>query len=583
MMERFINLYALPQSLYADGAPVLIASGELFRDTQTDGVFAQFAIRNLCEQTICAAEIAVTPLDAAGKPCGDAVIRPYQDLSVKRGGVFGKIPAVSFPDAYVSGMTASVTRVVFQDGSEWTSDGTPFSPLPASESLDAHFGDGELVKQYRLTYGKAAECFPARYGDLWRCSCGEWNRADFCSACGNTEADLFSFDLFRLIDAKGVRVAKERADAERSAAEKAAFVQTQRARARSRRLAIILVSAFLILLIGGHFLATRVVVPNQTYGKAVALYEAGEYEEANALFLSLGNFRDSRSYLMDYHRRTYGFRTLTAGRDHTFAIRSDGTPVVTDYQGSSEYDHGQDAVTDWTDLVEISTGWDHTVGLRSDGTVAAVGNRRHRQCDVSDWTDIVSVKACDGFTLGLKSDGTVVVTDGTEASTWMNVAAIDGYFYGFGLRTNGTVITERSSGYGVVSGWTDVAAIAAGPYHFVALRTDGTVLATHGTVEYEDEYDFGECDVSRWNGITAIAAGAFHTVGLKADGTVVAVGNNQFGQCDVSDWTDIVAVGAGIYHTVGLKADGTVVAVGMNDSGQCDVSGWTGIRMPDRE
>jgi alpha-tubulin suppressor-like RCC1 family protein len=33
-----------------------------------------------------------------------------------------------------------------------------------------------------------------------------------------------------------------------------------------------------------------------------------------------------------------------------------------------------------------------------------------------------------------------------------------------------------------------------------------------------------------------VAAGEFHTVGLKADGTVVAVGDNSFGQCNVGGW-----------------------------------------------
>jgi hypothetical protein len=59
-----------------------------------------------------------------------------------------------------------------------------------------------------------------------------------------------------------------------------------------------------------------------------------------------------------------------------------------------------------------------------------------------------------------------------------------------------------------------------------------------------------------------VAAGYYHTVGLKSDGTVVAVGDNTHGQCDVGGWTDIIQIGAGIYHTVGLKSDGTVVAAG---------------------
>src|SRR6266540_1381195 len=78
--------------------------------------------------------------------------------------------------------------------------------------------------------------------------------------------------------------------------------------------------------------------------------------------------------------------------------------------------------------------------------------------------------------------------------------------------------------------------------------------------------------------VATIAAGAYHTVGLKEDGTVVAVGHNGYGQTNVSPWTNIKAIAAGTYHTVGLKEDGTVVAVGSNGSGQLNVSLWTNIK-----
>lgn len=75
----------------------------------------------------------------------------------------------------------------------------------------------------------------------------------------------------------------------------------------------------------------------------------------------------------------------------------------------------------------------------------------------------------------------------------------------------------------------------------------------------------------------AIAAGAYHTVLLRPDGTVEAWGDNRFGQCDVASWEGIVQIALGAWHTVGLKADGTVVAVGKNDWGQCDTAGLSGI------
>ena len=68
-----------------------------------------------------------------------------------------------------------------------------------------------------------------------------------------------------------------------------------------------------------------------------------------------------------------------------------------------------------------------------------------------------------------------------------------------------------------------------------------------------------------------ICAGRLHTVALKEDGTLLATGDNQFGQCDVADWTDVVAVAAGKYHTVAVRSDGTALATGDRTYGQCDI------------
>lgn len=93
--------------------------------------------------------------------------------------------------------------------------------------------------------------------------------------------------------------------------------------------------------------------------------------------------------------------------------------------------------------------------------------------------------------------------------------------------------------------------------HIVALRCDGTVVATGDNAK-------GQCNVSDWRDIIAVAAGYNHTVGLKSDGTVVAVGDNGDGQCNVSGWNDIVALAAGRAITVGLKSNGRLVIANDN-------------------
>ena len=112
--------------------------------------------------------------------------------------------------------------------------------------------------------------------------------------------------------------------------------------------------------------------------------------------------------------------------------------------------------------------------------------------------------------------------------------------------------------------------IAAGDYHTVALKNDGTVAAAGSN-------DDGQCEVSDWKDVTSVAAGGRHTVGLKSDGTVAAAGLNDAGQCRVSGWENIVAIAVGHSHTVGLKSDGKVVATGDNSVGECDVVNWSGV------
>lgn len=124
------------------------------------------------------------------------------------------------------------------------------------------------------------------------------------------------------------------------------------------------------------------------------------------------------------------------------------------------------------------------------------------------------------------------------------------------LKQDGTVVAagNLSSGKCKISKWKDIVSVSAGQYHTVGLKKDGTVVATC------DKGSENCCEVGSWDNIIAISAGTFHTVGLKTDGTVVAVGDNGNGECNVSSWKNITAISAGSWITVGLKKDGTVIS-----------------------
>jgi YD repeat-containing protein len=131
----------------------------------------------------------------------------------------------------------------------------------------------------------------------------------------------------------------------------------------------------------------------------------------------------------------------------------------------------------------------------------------------------------------------------------------------------------------------DVMQVAAGAYHTLILKENGTVWAWgnnedgrlgDGTTTSRS----APVQVSGLTGATAIAVGAYHSLALKSDGTVWAWGYNASGQLgdgtttnrstpvQVSGLTGVTAIAAGLYHSLALKPGGTVWGWGYNALGQ---------------
>lgn len=146
-----------------------------------------------------------------------------------------------------------------------------------------------------------------------------------------------------------------------------------------------------------------------------------------------------------------------------------------------------------------------------------------------------------------------------------------GAYHSIFLREDGTVGAAglKNDGRCEISEWADIVAVSAFS-HTVGLKSDGTVVATGLN---ED----GQCDVSKWENIIDIDAGYFNTIGAHKDGTVSINGYNKFCQYDALTWTDIIQVEAGEQAVYGLKKNGTVVSAGSEISEQRNVSSWSNI------
>ena len=113
---------------------------------------------------------------------------------------------------------------------------------------------------------------------------------------------------------------------------------------------------------------------------------------------------------------------------------------------------------------------------------------------------------------------------------------------------------------------TDVIAMAAGAWHSLALRAEGTVVA------WGDDAD-GQCDVP-WTlqPALAVAGGGYHSLAIQADGTVAAWGAGDYGQTNVpAGLANVIAIGTGTWHSLALRRDGTVAAWGDNSWSQSSV------------
>ncbi len=146
------------------------------------------------------------------------------------------------------------------------------------------------------------------------------------------------------------------------------------------------------------------------------------------------------------------------------------------------------------------------------------------------------------------------------------VAIAAGFYHNLVLKYDGTLVGWGGNSYGEATppaGLSNVVAVTAGGYHSLALKSDGTVVG------WGYDGDGEATPPAGLTGVVAIAAGAYHSLALKGDGTVVGWGYNGYGQTTPpAGLSGVVAIAAGYYHSLALKSDGTVVGWGYDGYGQ---------------
>ncbi|MBF9224014.1 RCC1 domain-containing protein [Hymenobacter ruricola] len=287
---------------------------------------------------------------------------------------------------------------------------------------------------------------------------------------------------------------------------------------------------------------------------------------------------------------------VVAGRNHTLALQGNGSLWAWGWNFSGQLGNGSTSglnaanptpAATGTALVtrSLSLGLDFGLAVRGDGTLWAWGSNAFGQL---------------GLPIAMAST-TRPVRVGT-ATDWVMVAA--GQFHSLGLRADGSLWAWGHNNFGQLGNATNngttnpnptptqvagtYTQVAAGAYHSLGLRADGSLYAWGWN-------QFGELGIATNSGTfgpnpvptqvagtyTQVAAGASHSLGLRADGSLYAWGWNHYGQLSstTNNGTDIATptltpvagtytqVAAGGTHSLGLRADGSLYAWGSNTYG----------------
>jgi alpha-tubulin suppressor-like RCC1 family protein len=180
------------------------------------------------------------------------------------------------------------------------------------------------------------------------------------------------------------------------------------------------------------------------------------------------------------------------------------------------------------------------------------------------------------------------VPPATKARTWG--------WNGYGQLGNGTHNDSRVPTV-PLAGVFGVVEVAAGAYHSLAVKDDGSVWAwgwnAYGQLGNGTTADAAApVRVPGLTGVVSVSAGLLHSLAVKGDGTVWAWGWNYFGQLgngtnadnlrpvQVRGITNVVNVAAGAFHSLARDNNSLVFAWGFNDLGQLGTGTTTSANTP---
>ena len=284
---------------------------------------------------------------------------------------------------------------------------------------------------------------------------------------------------------------------------------------------------------------------------------------------------------------------MAAGANHSLLIKNDGS-----LWGVGKLSNGRLGLGNLSDtsifrpqrivdrgVVAVAAGNAHSLFIQEDGSLWAMGLNQNGQ--LGDGTFIERTTPVQ-----IVANGVIAVAAGAFHSIFIKS---DGSLWAMGNNSNGQLgngtFTQSNIPVAVVgSGTSGVATVVAGQSHTLFLKTDGSAWSM-GNNSFGQLGDSTSTSKSTpvaiggtgFGGVSMIAAGTYHSILTKIDGSVWAFGLNNYGQLgDGSKLTRtapvqvmansapedrVSALCAGYYYSMMLQSNGTRLIMGLNSDG----------------
>jgi alpha-tubulin suppressor-like RCC1 family protein len=289
-----------------------------------------------------------------------------------------------------------------------------------------------------------------------------------------------------------------------------------------------------------------------------------------------------------------GITSLGGGGGHSVARKSDGTPWTTGDNSSGQIGDGTSnsrntfgglAKPGGVNVVAVASGMNFTVALGSDGRVWAWGNNGSGQLGNGNNANQSSPVLVSGLTnvqaIAAGRSHALAVT--TAGAVWAWGTGNEGQLGNGGTANSNVPVQVTTVGLSNLSG---VVSVAGGVNLSLARKSDGTVWAWGRNAE--GELGSGSISSNRTRAdqvvqlaqVRALAAGDWHALAVRNDGSVWGWGNGAYGQLGNNSGADqptpvqangisgIDSVAGGGYFSVALGLDGSIWSWGDNLYGQ---------------